>query len=94
MREAEVAFENIFMREITIEKEDGLNLLWAKRITQIAASFKSEITLTAHGYVANAKNIFDLLGLAVERGESLLVAAKGEDAREAFPRILNILNSA
>lgn len=94
MREAKVAFENILMREITIEKKDGLNLLWAKRIARTAASFKSEITLTANGCVANAKDIFDLLGLAVERGESLLVAANGEDAREAFQRILNILNSA
>lgn len=94
MREAEVAFENIFMREITIEKKDGLNLLWAKRIVQTATSFKSEITLTARGCVANAKDIFDLLGLAVGYGESLLVAVNGEDAREAFPRILNILNSA
>lgn len=96
MREAEVAFENILMREITIGKKDGLNLLLVKRIAQAAVCFKSEITLkrTAHGCLADAKNIFDLLGLAVEHGESVLVTVKGEDAREAFPRILNTLNSA
>lgn len=92
MREAGVAFENILMKEIIIEKRDGLTLLLAKKIAQAAASFESEVTLTAHGCIANTKDIFDLLGLAVERGESLLVTAKGEDAQEAFPRVLSILN--
>lgn len=94
MREAGVEFENILMKEIIIEKTDGLNLLWAKRIVQTAASFKSDVTLTAHGCIANAKNIFDLLELAVERGEPLLITVKGEDAKEIFPRILNVLNNA
>ncbi len=59
----------------------------AGALVRAAASFTSEIFVSANGKRANAKSILDVLALGAEGGTQLVIAASGDDAVAAAEQL-------
>jgi phosphocarrier protein len=56
-------------------------------LVRAAASFSSEIFVSANGKRANAKSILDVLALGAEGGAELVISASGDDAVAAAEQL-------
>lgn len=70
-------------KTVVIRDELGLHARPAARLAQTAQQFRSSITLEYGDMVVDAKSILDILSLAAERGASLTLRCRGEDADSA-----------
>jgi len=52
-------------------------------LVQAASNFKSRISLVMDEKTANAKSIMGIISLNMQDGQSLTIAAEGDDANEA-----------
>lgn len=81
-------------RNVTVKGEHGLHLVPCSLIAKAANSYVScEITLRTGSKLANAKNIFDLMGLGVGKGTVLELVANGADADAALDALEELFNS-
>jgi len=80
-------------RNVTVNGEHGLHLVPCSLIAKAANSFASEIQIRTGSKLANAKNIFDLMGLGVGKGAVLLLEATGADAEVALDALEELFNS-
>lgn len=65
----------------------GLHARAASKLTRLASSFRSDVTLHKDGQVANAKSIMGVLLLCGSCGSVIEVSATGEDAEQAIEAI-------
>jgi len=68
---------------LQIQNQAGLHARPAALFAKIASSFKSSIMISKDGKNINAKSIIGIMGLAVKKGDQLLVKIDGPDAAEA-----------
>lgn len=68
----------------TLTNASGLHARPAALLVQTAKRFQSDISLKAHGKVANAKSILSVLSLGVSPGHSVELVATGEDEVDAL----------
>jgi len=69
---------------IVVEAEAGIHARPAAALADTARHFKSVVEIVKpSGKAANAKSVVALLGLEIERGDSIRIVARGADAREA-----------
>lgn len=73
-----------------VMNEKGLHTRPSTELVKCAASFKSQMTLTYHDAVVNAKSLLGILMLAAARGSKIEVEAEGDDAEEAVRTILDL----
>ena len=71
-------------REVTIINAHGLHARAAKMFVDLARTFRANITVAKDRQVVDAKDIWDVMTLAAEKGTRLLLRAQGEDAEEAL----------
>ena len=76
---------------IVVEAEYGIHARPAAVLADTARRYKSVVEIVRpSGKAANAKSVVALLGLEIERGDSIRIVARGTDAKEA----VEVLSSA
>ena len=72
--------------EYQVQDENGIHARPAGVIVSAAKKFRAEIWISVCGTdrTADAKKLFSVMGLGVQKGERLLITANGTDADEAI----------
>lgn len=71
-------------RQIVIEHAAGLHARPAVKLTKLAKSFTSTVTIgRVDGAPVDAKSLIKVMGLKVKAGETLAIGAEGPDEAEA-----------
>ncbi len=69
--------------EYTIQDALGIHARPAGMLVKQAASFRSEVTISAKGKQASLKKLFALMGMGIKQGDVVTVTVNGEDEDEA-----------
>ncbi len=77
---------------VTVVNPLGLHARAAAQLVRVAGKYGSRITLRREdaAVFANAKSILSVLALAAPIGTVLLVAAEGDDEKEAFDAVMSL----
>jgi phosphocarrier protein HPr len=78
---------DVLSRKVCVANDLGLHARPAARLAREAQKFVSRITLMSQEQEVDAKSILDLLTLALGPGCSVVLKAKGEDARDALEHL-------
>ncbi|PZE21149.1 HPr family phosphocarrier protein [Paenibacillus xerothermodurans] len=74
----------MYSKTVTVVNPEGMHMRPAKMLADKATNFSSEITLhTADEQEVNAKSVLGIIGLGLEKGASVTLAAEGEDEQQA-----------
>lgn len=71
-----------------IKDELGIHARPAGLLVKCAQKFKSDITVSCGGKTADAKRLFNLMGLNVKKGDSVTVSVIGEDEESAKESVM------
>ena len=77
--------------DYTIKDDCGLHARPAGELVKIAASFSSDTTIRKGEKAANAKKLFNVMMLAVKKGENITVQVSGDDEQLASDKIRTFL---
>ena len=80
------------MVERSILIGESLDTNIAAKLVQKASRFKSKIILSAANKTANVKSIMGIISLGLDYGNSIVIAAEGEDANEAVSELGDLLS--
>ena len=78
-------------KEFTIVNKLGLHARAAAVLVQLAGTFSSEITITKDKLTVNCKSIMGVLMLAAAQNTTIIVEIVGEDEKEAFVALENLI---
>jgi phosphocarrier protein HPr len=78
-------------RRVRICNEDGLHLRAAALLSQVARTFPCEIRITCRGRHADARSVWELIGLVAEPGCELILEAEGSQSEEALDRLKDLV---
>lgn len=78
---------------ITVKNENGLHLVPCSLITRAATGFACQIEIHSATRKADAKNIFDLMGLGAAFGTELTLIASGDGAADAIQKLVELFES-
>jgi len=78
------AGEPVLQRDVTIVNVQGLHARAAKQFVETARRFEAHITVAKGRQIVDAKDIWDVMTLAAERGTALVLRGRGADAEEAL----------
>lgn len=78
-------------RAVVVRLAHGLHARPAALVSAAARKFTAEIELSAHSRHANAKSIAALMSLGVRKDETVTIAARGSDAREAVTALAELI---
>ena len=81
-------------RTVVITLRQGLHARPAALLARRAKSFGAQITLTAHGRVANARSVVGIMALGVRHGDEVVLQAEGGEAAQALDAMLAGLEEA
>ena len=80
---------------IVVEAEYGIHARPAAVLADKARRYKSVVEIVRpSGKAANAKSVVALLGLEIERGDSIRIVARGTDAKEAVEALSSAARAA
>ena len=79
------------MIERSVLVSESLDTNFAAMLVQKASKFKSRIILSAAEKTANVKSIMGILSLGLDNGNTIVIAADGEDASEAVSELGDLL---
>ena len=80
------------MVERSIVVGESLDTNIAAILVQKASKFKSRIILSAAEKTANVKSIMGIISLGLDYGNTIVIAADGEDANEAVTELGDLLS--
>ena len=83
----------LVVRILTIKNRKGLHARASAKLVQLAATFKSQITVARDGTKVVGTSIMGLLMLAAAPGCTIEVEAKGPDARQALDAIERLVDA-
>ncbi len=75
-------------QKVTVNNPTGLHLRPAGNLCKESMKFKSKITFSKDGNVANAKSVLSVLGACVKCGDEIEFMCEGEDEKEALEYII------
>ena len=78
-------------REVEIANKLGLNAPAAAKLTQLAAKYLCDVSLTRSGRRVNAKSLMGVMMLAAGRGSRLMLETDGPDEIEALSAIVALI---
>jgi len=78
-------------RTVQILNKNGLHARPAAEIVELAAKYRSEITISRDGTEVNGKSIMGVMMLAAECGASIVLRATGDDAEQAVDAIATLI---
>ena len=81
----------MIQQELEIINKLGLHARASAKLTQLAAKFKSEVWMTRNKRRVNAKSIMGVMMLAAGKGSMVLLEAEGEDEKEAFAALEQLI---
>lgn len=79
------------VKNVKVNKENGLNPREMSKLVRLANSFESDVQLEYKGYEIDAKSIMGLLSLLINNGDQVTLTAKGNDSQEAINQIENAI---
>ena len=79
--------------ETEIINKLGLHARASAKLTQLAASFESEIWISKSDKKVNAKSIMGVMMLAAAKGENVTLEASGLDEDVAITSIVNLIKN-
>jgi len=68
----------------TVTDDEGIHIRPAGLIVKKMKMYRSDVTITHGEDTADLKKLFALMGLGVQKGETVVVKANGEDEDEAI----------
>jgi phosphotransferase system HPr (HPr) family protein len=74
-------------RRILVKNVDGVNLRAAVLLYEHARLFPCALRIRCEARAADAKNIWELLGLRAQCGSELLLEAQGPQSKQALDRL-------
>jgi len=74
-------------RELEIVNKLGLHARASAKLTQLAARYQSEVTLSRNGRKINAKSIMGVMMLAAGKGARVTLEVDGPDENDAMTAI-------
>ena len=80
-------------KKLTILNKLGLHARAAAKVVSTANDFKSTITITKDGKIADARSIMKLLMLSASQGSSIRVEVNGADQNDAMESIERLFNN-
>lgn len=80
-------------KKITIKNKSGLHARPAALFVQIANKFDSDIVVTKGKQKVNGKSIMGILMLGAGRGQTVIIAADGDDSEQAVEELSQLLLS-
>ena len=86
-------FEPSRARRATIVNAKGLHARAAAKLAKLAATFKSEISVTRGETTVSARSIMGLMMLAAAKGSTIDLAARGADADAALNAAIALVES-
>ena len=78
-------------RELKIQNRLGLHARAAAKFVQTASHFRSAVKIRKNGEVVDGKSILGILLLAASEGTTIVVAVEGDDEREAFAAVEDLI---
>ena len=79
-------------QEIEILNRLGLHARASAKLTELAATFHSEVWMTRDGRRVNAKSIMGVMMLAAAKGSSVELEVDGSDEQDAMEAIVALIN--
>lgn len=76
---------------VTIQAEDGICARVTAKAVQVANEFKSQVFIEVGTKKINAKSIMGMMSLQLSTGDSLVVAAEGNDEEKAVEKMKDLL---
>ena len=81
------------VRELAITNKRGLHARASAKFVQMVERFNAEITVTRGSETVGGNSIMGLMMLAAAPGTSIIVTAKGPQAREALDALTELVGS-
>lgn len=78
-------------RCVPVNNADGVNMRAAVLLCKHAQLFPCALRITCEGRPADAKNIWELLGLRAECGSELFLEAHGPQSKQALDCLENLV---
>lgn len=79
-------------QELMIANELGLHARASAKLVQIAARYRSEVTVQAGDEAVDAKSILGVLTLAAVKGTPITIITEGDDAEACLAEIALLVN--
>ena len=81
-------------QRVVITLRQGLHARPAALLARRAKSFGAQISLTAHGRIADARSVVAIMALGVRHGDEVILRAEGDEAAQALASTLAGLEEA
>ena len=82
----------MIQESLKIINRHGLHARPAAQFVKIAGRFKSDIKVIKDGLEVNGKSIMGIMMLAAEPGSEITLLIKGEDERQAFEALNELIS--
>lgn len=80
-------------KRVTVKNPTGLHLRPAGILCNEAVKYKSQVTFTYDGGMANAKSVLSVLGACVKCGDEIELVCEGTDEQEALDNLVAAIES-
>ena len=80
-------------RRVAVNSEGGLHFRVASLFVSCAERFSSEICVVKGEQKVNGKSIMELMTLAAEMGQTLVLKVKGSDAEMAMAALVEVIEN-
>lgn len=80
-------------RQVNVTNRLGVHARPSAKIAQLAAKFRSNVSLAFNGRTANARNIVAVMLLSASVGSTITVETSGPDEVEAVDALINLIGS-
>jgi phosphocarrier protein HPr len=77
--------------EVEIVNEQGLDAPACAKLTQLAARYQCNVSLTRKGRMVNAKSLMGVMMLAAGKGSRVVLETDGPDEGEALDAIVALI---
>ncbi|MGI5899564.1 MAG: HPr family phosphocarrier protein [Christensenellales bacterium] len=83
----------MIIREIILNKPEGLNAMNAALLVQTACKFSSSVMIRRGSVFINAKSMMGVLSLGAAKGQTLVFEVDGIDEKKAMRNITELLSA-
>jgi phosphocarrier protein len=77
-------------RTVTVANQHGLHARPCLAIRKTVGDFDAKVTVKFNGQTAGADSVLELLSLAVDQGDQLVLSASGPQADEALDALVRL----
>jgi phosphocarrier protein HPr len=77
---------------LTIKNKLGVHARASMKIIDLASRFQSDIKIQYKTQAVNAKDILEVMALAVSQGQTITLTTTGPDEQAAYNAIANLIN--